>query len=458
MPQRGRRIVFNYDSARKNYLQRIRIFYKNNSVSRKDRSSLDHVIKDILSEGQHSKFAKKYEVVKENGKKILILRRTEKSRGIIQVIPPEECFDILVDVHRITGHCYSNMMKVINKYYSIPSFCVNLFFREVIKSISTNDSLNNKDNKDHTQVEIIDMSKEPDGKFTKILLYHNKRTDFIVLKPIMNNDPNEVALELLNIFLDFGTPAKLFLLRVSFLFFNEVLDVLKQISPNFEHLVVETTRHYNMKFQTLITKSLDIWMTTCGSKNWSIACHVLQWKLNTRKLNDEGKTPYTNMFGPWPSKCELVEKDSSQFTDNIIEKFRSEKDPGVINVDPDDEINKNLDTNDTVMEIDDDSNSDASNENVNIDDNDKEEMVSLDEINTDNISQSDDVDPLGATLEPVPSTSKQADDNTDSCCLCKKRILIAHECGQCKKPLHRSCGKTVSADDSVLISCEEDEE
>ena len=56
------------------------------------------------------------------------------------------------------------------------------------------------------QVDILDMRIQPDGEYQHILVYQDLRTNFVCLRPLKTEEPEEVADTLVDIFSVFGSP------------------------------------------------------------------------------------------------------------------------------------------------------------------------------------------------------------------------------------------------------------
>lgn len=59
---------------------------------------------------------------------------------------------------------------------------------------------------DRGQVELIDLQSMPDGEYKWLLNYQDLVTKFVHLRPLRSNQTEEVADELLKIFLQSGAP------------------------------------------------------------------------------------------------------------------------------------------------------------------------------------------------------------------------------------------------------------
>ncbi|KAM3962188.1 uncharacterized protein ACR2FA_003686 [Aphomia sociella] len=225
----------------------------------------------------------------------------------------------------------------------------------------------------------------------------------------MDIDADEVAMELLDIFLDFGTPAKLILSRPSFMFFDEVFAVLKEMYSGFENLVI-TTRSSRSRFSARVCTTLVEWMQE-GDRlkhvNWSIPCHLLQWKLNNI-LDETGNTPYSSTFEcsnenfeSYADSDETETLTASDVNDQSDLELHTEEDLGVTTIEmkeekaiiedtmqiEEDEVNAI--SGDVEAEMDDDNV-----ESINL----CENLIKIESVDVDLL-----LDPL---VEPMPSTSK----------------------------------------------------
>ena len=133
------------------------------------------------------------------------------------VIPIEAYYNVIKKKHEDLGHAGRNILgKELHTIYA------NIGYREVMmflefceqcqlkarkkkKGIITNPILENEFNC-RCQVDLIDVQTRPDNDFKFILNYQDHFTKYLRLKPLKSKTVNEVAENLLEIFMDLGTP------------------------------------------------------------------------------------------------------------------------------------------------------------------------------------------------------------------------------------------------------------
>lgn len=146
----------------------------------------------------------------------VIKKRQSENDPIIFLVSLEEFYDKLMEIHTSTGHGGRDKMKLALKTkYCIPRTVIEIFIKcckrcaekknqhkkgIVVKPIITND-WNHRG-----QVDLIDFQSTPDGEYKWLMNYQDHLTKFTHLRPLKSKRADEVASELLKIFLEFGTP------------------------------------------------------------------------------------------------------------------------------------------------------------------------------------------------------------------------------------------------------------
>ncbi|XP_048482488.1 KRAB-A domain-containing protein 2-like [Plutella xylostella] len=128
-----------------------------------------------------------------SNKDYLILKKESPDCPTVRVIPVEEYYDVLSDIHRSCGHGGRDKIQ-----YQIKD-------RFIIKGIVVKPIIS-RDFNERGQVDLIDLQSAPDGEFKWLLNYQDHSTKFIHLRPLCTKKASEVATELLKIFLEFGAP------------------------------------------------------------------------------------------------------------------------------------------------------------------------------------------------------------------------------------------------------------
>lgn len=134
------------------------------------------------------------------------------------IVPVEEMFDILTNVHRSIGHGGRDRMKAeISKQYSnITQEIISIYLSlcEVchLKRSKTRKGLTvkpivHKEFNSRAQIDLIDMQSEADGEFKFILVYQDHLTKFVILRALTSKTALEVSKHVKDIFCIFGAPS-----------------------------------------------------------------------------------------------------------------------------------------------------------------------------------------------------------------------------------------------------------
>lgn len=147
------------------------------------------------------------------------------------------------------------------------------------------------------QVELLDFQSCPDGVYKWLLIYQDIGTKFLTLRPLTSNKENEVAVELLKIFLTLGVP---YLLQCDcgLVFTVNVIKKLIEIWPDckiFQGSPVQVEVAEPNKQD--VEYKLRLWMNDNKSTNWSLGCYFVQYQKNTAVHHLTGKTPFKSLLG-----------------------------------------------------------------------------------------------------------------------------------------------------------------
>ena len=133
----------------------------------------------------------------------------------IRIIPMAKYFEILKQVHKTVGRVgrLTMIQHIKNRLY-IPNKPIELFVdlcsvcekRAVPKQGIVTQPIISKDFNTRGQVGLIDLLSAPDREFKLLMNYQDHATKFLHLRPLKSKRAAEVAMELLNIFLEFGAP------------------------------------------------------------------------------------------------------------------------------------------------------------------------------------------------------------------------------------------------------------
>ncbi|XP_053612938.1 KRAB-A domain-containing protein 2-like [Plodia interpunctella] len=254
----------------------------------------------------------KYEVATFEGEECLIMKRNNAQEPSIQVVPVEQYYDLLSELHIEFDHISRDRMTDIlkNKYY-IPKKAVEILIalcptcdmkRQRKKHVSKINLKNNVNLKNSARVDLIDFQSLPEGDFKWVLKYQDCSTKFLQLRPVRTDQASEIAVELVKIFLTFGPPN--ILVSNS----GDILEEIEKIWPdcNIYHgfpsspSQCQSTRSLELDGK-YVADMLHSWMQENGSSSWSLGCHFVQYRINTsisQPRDDE--SPYRAFFGRDP--------------------------------------------------------------------------------------------------------------------------------------------------------------
>lgn len=256
---------------------------------------------------------KKYDIVETGNEESLIFKRLTVSDPTVYILPREQYFDVLMDIHKSCGHGGRDkiLYNIKNKYY-IPKKAVELFAslcpicetkKNVPKKGIVTKPIVSRDFNLRGQVDLMDFQSCPDGEYKWLLNYQDNATKFINLRPLKTKRAVEVASELMKIFLIFGAP---YILQSDNgrEFTANIIKELIAIWPECK-IVHGSPRH--PQTQGSIERSnqdvenmLRAWMSEKKSTNWSVGCFFVQYFKNASFHRIIGRSPYKALFGREP--------------------------------------------------------------------------------------------------------------------------------------------------------------
>ncbi|XP_076039096.1 KRAB-A domain-containing protein 2-like [Oratosquilla oratoria] len=283
----------------------------------------DKCIQDLLrinSYGAHSAFdynlKKRYEVLRVGNADRLIRKRKDKNEHEFKFVASlEEMFGIVKTAHEAIGHegGKKTIVEVKKKWSNITqevcylyiSFCEHCHQKKartipkglVVKPVRSHGILS------RSQVDLINFQTLPDGDFKYIMTYANHFSKFCVLRPLTSKRAEEVAANLLDIFLTFGAPA-LLQSDNGREFVNAIIAELSVLWPELK-LVTGRPRHPQSQgavehLNGVIQDTLTIWMRENNSRKWSVGLKFVQWQVNISHHETTGHSPFKVTFGKDP--------------------------------------------------------------------------------------------------------------------------------------------------------------
>ncbi|XP_068235798.1 KRAB-A domain-containing protein 2-like [Palaemon carinicauda] len=283
----------------------------------------DKLIEDLLrinSQGATSPFddnlQKRYEILRVGNVDRLIRKRKDPANDVFKFVASiEEVFDIVKAAHEGIGHGggkktiaevkkkWSNItQEVCYLYISFCEHCHQKKARKVPKGLVV------KPVRSHhifsrCQIDLINFQTFPDGDYKYIMTFVNHFSKFCVLRPLTTKRAEEVAANLLDIFLTFGAPAIL-QSDNGREFVNAVIAELSTLWPELK-LVTGRPRHPQSqgaveRLNGVIQDKLAIWMQENNSKKWSVGLKFVQWQINISRHETTGHSPFKITFGQEP--------------------------------------------------------------------------------------------------------------------------------------------------------------
>lgn len=244
----------------------------------------------------------------------------------------ESALDIIRQSHAIVGHGGERKthMKISETYGNIPRRLVSRYILNcercvekqrrketsagvIIKPLSVND-LN-----DRGQVDLVDMQTMKDESYRYILHYVEFLTKFHIIRPLKTKATNDVAKELLYIFLDFGAPRIL----QSDNGREFTSQLIRQLSSLWPELVLVNGRPRHPQSQGSVERAnhdikvkLTAWMRDNHSTRWSFGIRFVQWTMNSSYHETIKMSPYKALTGNEP-RCGLKTRLPDEFLSKI---------------------------------------------------------------------------------------------------------------------------------------------
>uniref|UniRef100_A0A8C4SKZ6 Integrase catalytic domain-containing protein n=1 Tax=Erpetoichthys calabaricus TaxID=27687 RepID=A0A8C4SKZ6_ERPCA len=279
-------------------------------VSKKKESSRDYRI------------IQRYYVLTVQGCEKLIEPLSDARESVKKFVHAEELFDILYSTHLSIGHGgRDRMIKQLNTLYkNITQAQIKIAKKGIVVKLSISSHFNSR-----CQVDLIDYQSQPDGKFKFLLVYQNYLTKFVVLKPLTSKRADEVAYNLLDIFLLFGAPSILHSDNGRE-FCNKILECVTQLWPEIK-MVNGKPRHSQSQGSVEranqdIENMLTTWMADNQTNKWSEGVRFVQFMKNCGYHSAIKRSPYEAMFG-CPAKVGL---SSSIIPQSVLHSINTEED------------------------------------------------------------------------------------------------------------------------------------
>ncbi|KRZ07302.1 KRAB-A domain-containing protein 2, partial [Trichinella zimbabwensis] len=281
-------------------------------------ATYDKIVNDLLqiqtkgacSAGDHN-LKRRFELLIFGEEHKLIRKR--KNGEIRRIATFEEMFSIVRDAHSRIDHGgerktfleikkkWANVTLEICKIYI--SYCEDCHLKRkkkipkrlVVKPIVSSSIMS------RGQVDLINYQTMPDDKFNYVMTYVDYFSKFCVLRPLTSKSSEEVAHNLLDVFLLIGAPSIL-QSDNGRAFVNSLIAVLKCLWPE-TNFINGRPRHLQGEVEQLngvVKEKLAIWMRNNDSDRWSLGLKFVQWQINISVDAITRQSPYVLMFGQEP--------------------------------------------------------------------------------------------------------------------------------------------------------------
>ncbi|XP_049702878.2 KRAB-A domain-containing protein 2-like [Helicoverpa armigera] len=255
----------------------------------------------------------KYDIMTVKNEDYLIFKNKSSDFPTVRVIARNEYFDTLEDIHKACGHGgRDKMLHAIKSKYYIPRKAIEIFLalcptcetKKVLpKKVTVTKPIASGYFNIRGQVELMDFQSCPDGEYKWLLNYQDNATQFVSLRPLTTDNAQEVAMELMKIFMIFGPP---YILQSDKRreFTTEIIAKITSMWP--ECKIVNRSPSHPQTQNSVEKNNQDIetmlrtWMKDNNSTNWSIGCHHVQYERNASLNHIIGKSPYKALFGRDP--------------------------------------------------------------------------------------------------------------------------------------------------------------
>ena len=244
----------------------------------------------------------------------------------------ESALDIIRQAHISTGHGGERKthIKISEKYGNIPRRLVKRYIRSCERCIEKQrrsetsagvivKPLKVEDLNDRGQVDLVDMQTMKDQGYRYILHYMEYLTKFHMIRPLKSKATNEVARELLFIFLDLGAPHILQSDNGK----EFTSQIIRELASLFPEIILVNGRPRHPQSQGSVERGngdlkvkLTAWMRDNQSSQWSYGIRFVQWAMNSSYHESIKMSPYQAYTGNLP-RCGLRSRLPEEFLSKI---------------------------------------------------------------------------------------------------------------------------------------------
>ncbi|KAJ0171847.1 hypothetical protein K1T71_012610 [Dendrolimus kikuchii] len=262
-----------YENLRKKFMTQAKVIAQNDFFINKAHWSI-HTLNELILKMRYGDVVEGLKrKIDATGKECLLLN-TDNAE---ELIPYEESFNILFTAHLATDHGSVEVMRRHIDGKIFPFFCIPLI-------ISVCDVCKKKSILPNSWQVIISNINPIDDQYNHVLIYREKTINHLFMRPLRRSTVTEMAIELLQLFLQFGIPNYLeFSIRKGIAVEAiQVMNIIKTMHPPCANIICmyDVTKVENSGEIQRISKAITEMMENCHNNNWVLDCHITQYKLN----------------------------------------------------------------------------------------------------------------------------------------------------------------------------------
>lgn len=253
-----------------------------------------------------------YEVYDDNGVEKLILKKRGPNGLVVEVLPFEELFHILYDLHVENDHKCLDLAPLLTNY-KYPNACLSILKRSCLQcKPMPKGTKNEEETLNVGSVYIIPvnitLSANTDDPFHYVLIYVHKITNFIVLRPLTEKNPLEVSVELLKIITEYQPPQCLWIHGYDEKLYEDIRESFVKIWPFFGIGFKHVPAGYSIP--SAVVTRLNVLYQAARNASWVILLPYIQKNMNIRATT-HGVKNWSNIKGP----------HDELFTKNLLDNF-----------------------------------------------------------------------------------------------------------------------------------------
>ena len=242
-----------------------------------------------LQPGDRFTNQKRFGIKTEGGETFLVRAKTER-----RVFHKEQLFEVVFAAHRACGHgdgkrTYDILKDSTDNVYrwECLQLAKNCYCRRTRARIYKAKQWRSPQT-NAGELDLLCMTDCPDNGYMWILLYRDSASQFLVARPIRSKYPDELAFELIHMFMAYGTP--LFLdssLRKAF-----IERVLKAIYCRWPECPTIYGKQLEVEKNSEYSRLLQQWLEENRSASWSVGLAFVSSTLNNQHNRKLGASPY----------------------------------------------------------------------------------------------------------------------------------------------------------------------